>query len=174
MKTFVQKLRALSMQTFGRDVVGSFKEFRVPFVGELWNSFHGGLAMHLGRYNTHLVLGQRSGQPVEALMFRRLSVTTVDPVPGVPVPPRCREIVGEDRRISPMQLYDLAGMALLNHYVVDMDQVRAWAETLRRRRDIVREDDEVLMRDPIPQRVGREEPADVSWRLTMLSPVEVM
>jgi hypothetical protein len=99
-------------------------------------------------------------------------VRQVEPVAGLPLPPRCVEVVGEHRQLDPLQQGDLAGIALLNHYVIDMDEVRNWSSNLARRRRLAREDGGVVLRDALPRRVDPLEPAGVEWRLALLSPVE--
>ncbi len=173
MGQFLVQLRQLSQQTLGRDVVGAEPAlFQVLFVGQLLDSFGPGLAAHLARYNKHLVLGQRAGSPVEGMLLTRLYLGQVDPIEGLPLPPRCREVVGEHRQITPMVMQDLAGIALLNHYVIDMDEVRKWAGDLLQRRRLARQDGLALLRDPLPAYAPALDPAGVEWRLTLLSPVQ--
>jgi hypothetical protein len=166
------KLRDLSQQTLGVDVVGEPKLFELPFVGVLVDSLGPGLPAHLAKYNKHLVMGQRNSRPSEGMILTRLSLRHVDPSAAVPLPPRTVEVIGEHRELEPFEQGDLAGIALLNHYVVDMDEVRAWAETVAARRRVSRADGDVLLRDAIPTRAARGVPAGVEWRLSLLSPVE--
>ena len=79
----LEQLRQASLKILGRDVVGSPRKFTLPFVGVLVDSLGGGLPAHLARFNKHLVLGQRNGAGVEAMVLTRLSVRHVDPVPGL-------------------------------------------------------------------------------------------
>jgi hypothetical protein len=84
------------------------------------------------------------------------------------------EVIGEDRTIrSRSGVYggDLAGVALINHTVIDMDSVREWAGEIRERRRIIREDGGALLDDPLPAADMKLDPVDVQWRLSMLSPV---
>ena len=145
LRYFLRDVRELSTRILGRDVVGKPTTFQVPFVGRLMDSFTGGLGEHLARYNKHLVLGQRNGRPVEAMMLSRLSLRVVDPVPDMPLPANCREVVGDRREFGPMLQNDLAGIALLNHFVIDMDQVRSWALTLQAQRDVARLDGKLMI-----------------------------
>jgi len=168
---FLEDVRKLSQRTLGKDVVGHPPVFQVPFVGRLVDSFGKGLGQHLARYNKHLVLGQRNSRPVEGMMLTRLSLTVVDPEEGIKLPANCREVVGERREIAPLLQHDLAGIALLNHYVIDMDQVRSWAATLLEQRDIARADG-MLLRDRLPEKPEPNLPLDVEWRLNLMSPVE--
>lgn len=168
---FLEDVRELSRRTLGTDVVGQPTIYQVPFVGRLVDSFDKGLGQHLARYNKHLVLGQRNGRPVESMLLTRLSLTVVDPQEGIPLPANCREVIGERRVIVPLLQRDLAGIALLNHYVIDMDQVRSWATSLLEQRDIARADGK-LLRDPLPKDPDPELPLDVEWRLNLMSPVE--
>ena len=169
-RTF-KELRDLSKRVLGKDVVGQPKLFTLPFVGTLVDSLGPGLTAHLAGYNKHLVMGQRSGRPVEGMILTRLSMRHVDPVPGAPMPPRCIEVVGEHRQLEPLDQADLAGIALLNHYVIDMDEVRSWAGTIALRRRIARADGGVVLRDGLPRRAAALEPAGVEWRLALLSTV---
>ena len=165
------RIRRLSQRVLGKDVVGAPPRFALPWVGTMLDSLGSGLPAHLARYNKHLVLGQRFGRPVEGMILTRLSMRLVESVPEVPLPPRCTEVVGENRELQPLDQADLAGIALLNHYVVDMDEVRNWARTIAERRRIAAEDDDVLMTDPLPENSAPMDPAGVEWRLSLLSPV---
>jgi tetratricopeptide (TPR) repeat protein len=167
-----EQLRRMSIQVLGRDVVGDPELFSVPFVGVLVDALGPGLPAHLASFNKHLVMGQRTGQPVEGMILTRLSLRHVDPVAGFPLPPRCTEVVGEHRELEPLNQADLAGIALLNHYVIDMDEVRLWAARIVDRRRAARQDDLALLGDPLPTELGDLEPAGVEWRLALMSPVE--
>lgn len=167
-----EQLRRMSVEVLGRDVVGQPALFSVPFVGVLVDALGPGLPAHFARYNKHLVMGQRNGQAVEGMILTRLSLRHVDPVAGFPLPPRCTEVVGEHRELQPLNQGDLAGIALLNHYVVDMDEVRLWAGRIVERRRVARQDDLALLRDPLPSQADALEPAGVEWRLALMSPVE--
>lgn len=166
------QIRRMSLRVLGRDVVSEPKLFTLPFVGVLVDSLGPGLPAHLARYNKHLVMGQRNGGPVEAMILTRLSVRHVDPVEGLALPPRCTEVIGEHRQLEPLEQADLAGIALLNHYVINMDEVRGWAARIAERRRIARADDSVVLRDALPMQAAGLEPAGVEWRLALLSPVE--
>jgi hypothetical protein len=171
----LEEIRRISIEFLGTDVVGAPRLFKVPFVGTLVDPFAPGLGAHFARYNRHLVLGQRSGGPVEAMLLTRLSVRDLPQEGPLPLAGPCQEVIGEDRAIRPLSGVlggDLAGVALLNHYVIDLDAVFEWAAGLRERRRIVRADGDALLRDPLPS--GRDEldPAGVDWRLTALSPVQ--
>jgi len=168
------ELRRISKEILGRDVVGEPTLFEVPLVGQILDPFSADLCQHFARYNRHFVLGQRAGQPVEGLMLVRLSKRELDQVAELPLDRQAWEVVGEDRRIrSFSSVYggDLAGVALINHYLVDMDSVRDWAREIVERRRIVREDDRVQLEDPLPDDIATLDPAAVEWRLSMLSPV---
>lgn len=168
----IEELRRESVEILGEDVVGQPEIYHVPMVGDLVNPFGDGLGRWFARFNRHLILGQRSGRPVEGMLLTRLSVRELQSVPELPLPARCLEVVGEDREIrtlSGVSGGDLAGVALLNHYVVDMDQVRAWAVNLQDRRRIAADDGLALMADPLPQDVETLQPVDVHWRLTVLA-----
>ncbi len=167
-----ENLRKLSMEVLGKDVVGEPKLFELPFVGTLVDSLGPGLPAHLAKYNKHLVLGRRNSRPVEGMILTRLSMRHVDPAQGVPLPARTTEVVGEHRELEPLDQGDLAGIALLNHYVIDMDEVRSWAGAIADRRRISREDDGVVLRDPLPEDLDPMAPAGVEWRLALLSPVQ--
>ena len=172
---FLAEVRALSMRVLGKDVVGAPDTFTVPFVGELLDPFGDGLAAHLRRYNRHLILGQRAGQPPEGMMLTRLSVRDLDDGGPLALEGRAFEIIGDDRQIESLQGVlggDLAGVALLNHYVIDYDAVLDWALSLRERRAVVREDGDRLLHDPLVPQPDPLDPVDVAWRLLALSPVQ--
>lgn len=171
--TVVGRIRELSQRLLGRDVVGEPATFVAPLVGEMLNPFGTGLCEHLARYNRHLVLGRRAGGTVEGLLTTRLCLRELPPQEQLELPARCFEVVGADRSIRPLGGVlggDLAGVALLNHYLVDHDAVVDWAVGLRVRRRIAHEDGLALTRDPLPGDPGLD-PFDAAWRLTLASPV---
>jgi tetratricopeptide (TPR) repeat protein len=170
----VRQIRELSQRIFGRDVVGAPHRFFVPLVGEMQDPFAGGLAEHLDRYNRHFVLGRRAGGVPEGMMFTRLSLAELGPQPALPLAGRCFEVVTIDRDVRALSGVvggDIAGVALLNHFLVDHDAVREWARTVADRRRIAAADGGALMHDPLPAGVG-DDPLDVSWRLSLVSPVQ--
>jgi hypothetical protein len=90
------------------------------------------------------------------------------------VPARAREIVGEDRTIEARTTLvggDIAGVALVDNYVVDMDAVRDWASALLRMRRIAGEDGLALLRDPLPEPEHPLDPVDAEWRLAVSAPL---
>lgn len=175
LSAFLDDVREVAEEILGEDVVGEPVTYEVPFVGQLVDPFGPGLAEHLRRYNRHLVLGQRSGGPQEGLLLTRISVALLEPGGPLPLAGRSWEVIGEDREIESLQGVlggDLAGVALLNHYVIDYDAVRDWAAAIDVRRRIVRADQHALLKDPVPANVDPLEPVDVAWRLGALSPVQ--
>jgi hypothetical protein len=167
-------LRELSRDVLGRDVLGEPVVFSAPLVGEMLDPFAGGLAAHLDRYNRHLVLGRRAGGVAEGLLLTRLSVEESAPSDELPLPARCFEVVGIDRDVRSLGGVlggDLAGVALLNHFLIDYDAVREWAGSIADRRAIADEDGRALLADPLPAEAG-DDPFDVSWRLAVMSPVQ--
>ena len=168
------RLRELSRRVLGEDVVGDPAQFTAPLVGEMLDPFSGeGLCAHLARYNRHLVLGRRAGGTVEGLMVTRLSVRELPDVLRQELPGRCFEVIGFDRDVQAlggMLGGDLAGVALLNHFLLDHDAVVDWALGLLQRRRVARADGLALLQDPVPGGVGLD-PLDVSWRLCLQSPV---
>ena len=170
----VERARALSVEILGRDCVGAPSMFTAPLVGEMLDPFAGsGLCAHLATYNRHLVLGRRSGGTAEGLMVTRLSVRELPDVARQSLPNRCFEVVGMDRQIRALGGVlggDLAGVALLDHFLIDHDAVDDWALGLLERRRIARQDDLALAQDLVPADVGLD-PLDVAWRLTLRSPV---
>ncbi len=171
-------LRRISLEIFDVDVVGQPEFFQIPMVGTMVDSVGPGLGTHLAKYNKHLVLGQRAGGAAEGLMLTILSKTDLKASAELPVATRCWRVVGEHREIQSLHGVlggDLAGIALLNHYVIDFDAVRDWARTLRQRRDLAGRYG--LLEDPIPApdpsiEGDAMDPLDVHWRLSALSPLE--
>ena len=174
LRDVVARARELSVQVLGEDCVGEPPMFAAPLVGEMLDPFAGtGLCAHLARFNRHLVLGRRSGGTAEGLMFTRLSVRELPEVARQSLPNRCFEVVGMDRDIRALGGVlggDLAGVALLNHFLIDHDAVVDWALGLLERRRVAREDGLALQRDPVPGGVGLD-PLDLAWRLAVRSPV---
>ncbi|MBK8976716.1 MAG: hypothetical protein IPM29_12425 [Planctomycetes bacterium] len=175
-------LREVSARVLGADVVGDVRCYEVPFVGRLVDPFGPGLPAWFRARNRHLVLGSRSGQPPEGMLLTRLSLRDLDDGDGPPettgplrLPGRAREVIGEDRSVDGVQGLlggDLAGVALLDHYLVDLDAAKQWAADLVGRRRTVREDGGALLDDPLPDDAAALDPVDAAWRLAALSPVE--
>ncbi len=172
---FLADARRASLATLGRDVVGEDVRFSVPLVGEMLDPFAAGLCRHLARYNRHLVVGRRSGGTVEGLMFARLSLRDLPADPALPVPGRCREVLGIDRSVRSLSGVlggDLAGVALMNHYIVDHDAVVEWAQSIARRQRIVNEDGGAALADPLPEDCDPLDPLDANFRLSASSSMQ--
>lgn len=168
------RLRQLSVRVFGSDVVGDPPIFSAPLVGEMVDPFRGPLSEHLARFNKHLVLGRRSGGVAEGLLVTRLSVAELPESAELALPTRCLEVIGIDRDVRSLAGVgggDLAGVALLNHFLIDYDAVREWAKSVADRRAIAAEDGLALNTDPLPAQPG-DDPFDAAWRLSVLSPVQ--
>ncbi len=169
----LERIRALSLQVLKRDVVGEPPVFSIPLVGELVDPFEGRLAQHFDRYNRHFILGRRAGGTVEGMLFVRLSSAELPSMPDLPLPGRCYEVIAIDRDVRALAGVlggDVAGVALLNHFLVDYDAVREWARSLADRRRTAAEDGNALTKDPLPSDVGLD-PLDVAWRLAVASPL---
>ncbi|MBX3462538.1 MAG: hypothetical protein KF830_05175 [Planctomycetes bacterium] len=168
----VQRLRDLSQRVFGRDVVGRPTTFSLPWIGEMLDPFTGGLAEHFDRYNRHFVLGRRSGGTAEGMLLTRLSLRELPASSDLDLAGRCAEVVAIDRDVRALAGVlggDIAGVALLNHFLVDFDAVREWAHTIAGRRRTAAEDGMALLDDPLPT-VPDDDPLDVAWRLSLLAP----
>ncbi len=169
---FVAIARRASVEILGRDVVEPDQRFRAPLVGQMLDPFSSGLCRHLARYNRHLVVGRRAGGVPEGLLFTRLSVRDLPEQEGLAVPGRCFEVTCADRSVRSMSGVlggDIAGIALMNHYIVDYDAVVEWAQSIARRQRIVDEDDGVALADPIPDAVDPLDPLDAKFRLAAAS-----
>lgn len=169
----IERLRELSLRVLGRDVVGRPTIFSAPLVGEMVDPFSGELAAHFDRYNKHFVLGRRAGGTAEGLLLARLSLAELPAVAELALPARCFEVVGIDRDVRSLAGVlggDLAGVALLNHFLVDFDAVREWAHGIAERRRVAAEDGGALAQDPLP-RPDEHDPFDAAWRLALQSPV---
>ncbi|HEB53342.1 MAG TPA: hypothetical protein ENI87_08825, partial [bacterium] len=130
----VERIRALSRRVLGRDCVGEVHRYSAPLIGTLLDPFRGGLAEHLARYNRHLVLGRRAGGTVEGLLVVRLSLRELGEQACMPLRGQSYEVIGWDREVRALGGVlgsDLAGVALLNHYLIDYDAVVDWANGLR-------------------------------------------
>jgi hypothetical protein len=169
------EISRLSEEILGRDVVGEPEIFQVPLVGRMVNPFSPGLGAHFASQNKHLVLGQRQSGPIEGLLLTRLSVRSLEQDDALPLASPCIQVVGENREIqvrSGILGGDLAGIALLNHYVIDFDSVRDWATGLIEQRRIAAEDGNSILEDPVPEDCDELDPVDVHWRLPLLSEVQ--
>ncbi|MCB9889868.1 MAG: hypothetical protein H6836_09855 [Planctomycetes bacterium] len=173
-ETVLERIRELSLRVLQRDVVGRPTVFSLPMIGELVDPFTGALAEHFDRYNRHFVLGRRSGGTAEGMLFVRLSLADLPDSEVLDLPGRCLEVVAIDRDVRALAGVlggDLAGVALLNHFLVDYDAVRDWARSIADRRRIAREDGGALANDPLPD-ADPDDPLDVSWRLSLMSSVQ--
>lgn len=169
----VQHIRDLSQRVFGRDVVGQPPTFSLPMIGEMLDPFTGGLAEHFDRYNRHFVLGRRAGGTAEGMLLTRLSLRELPAAADLPLPGRCFEVVAIDRDVRALAGVlggDVAGVALLNHFLVDFDAVRDWAASIAARRRIAAEDGLELRSDPLPV-VADDDPLDTAWHLCLAAPV---
>lgn len=172
---FVAEARRASVEILGRDVVDPDVRFRAPLVGQMLDPFRSGLCRHLARYNRHLVVGRRAGGVPEGLLFTRLSVRDLPEQPGLAVPGRCYEVLCADRSVRSMSGVlggDIAGLALMNHYLVDYDAVVEWAQSIARRRRIVAEDGGAALADPVPDSVDPLDPLDSKFRLSAASSMQ--
>lgn len=172
---FVAEARRASVECLGRDVVDPDVRFRAPLVGQMLDPFASGLCRHLARYNRHLVVGRRSGGVPEGLLFTRLSVRDLPEHAGLAVPGRCLEVLGtdrSDRSRSGVLGGDIAGIALMNHYIVDFDAVVEWAQAIARRQRIVAEDGGAALQDPLPGSVDPLDPLDANFRLSATSSMQ--
>ncbi len=169
-----EEIRRLSLEILGRDVVGEPEIFQVPFVGRMVNPFSAGLGAHFAAQNKHLVLGQRQSGPIEGLLLTRISLRNLAPGEMLPLSSPCIEVVGDNREIQVRNGIlggDLAGIALLNHYVIDFDSVRDWAAGLIEQRRVAAADGNPILTDPLPKDCDDLDPVDVHWRLPLLSTV---
>ena len=171
----LDKLRQISRRILGSDVVGDPDVYAIPLVGQLVDPFGSELAAHLDKYNRHLVLGQRWAGTVEGMLFGRLSLRQLEISQDLPLTGRCFEVVGDDRRIRALGSVlggDVAGVALLDHYIIDFDAVRDWAAGILSRRRIARDEDrDVVLEDPLPTSGDPMDPLDQQWRMSLVSPV---
>ena len=175
LRDLMVRIREASMRILGKDVVADNATFYAPLVGEMLDPFAAGLCLHYQRYNRHLVLGRRSGGTPEGLSFTRLSVRDLPAVAELALPGRCREVIGFDRDVRSLSGVvggDLAGVALLSHYLIDYDAVVEWAAGLAQRRRIVQSDYAAAMQDGWTKASSPLRPLDVGWRLAAMSPLQ--
>lgn len=166
------EVRRSSIAMLGKDVVEPDVRFTLPLVGEMVDPFAAGLSRHLARYNRYIVIGRRAGGVAEGLLFTRLSVRDLPTDPVLPVQGRCREVVGVDRSVRSLSGVlggDLAGVALMNHYLIDHDAVVEWAQSIAARRATTLADRLVVLDDPVPPDTDVFDPLDASYRLAALS-----
>ncbi len=139
----LRQVRAAAVAALGHDVVDPDVRITAPFVGELVDPFRSGLGRRFARYNRHLILGSRSGGRPEGLVFTRLALRDLREQPELPAPGRCLEVLGIDRSVRSLSGVlgsDIAGIALLNHYVLDFDAAVEWGQSIARQRAVVAED----------------------------------
>lgn len=167
------EIRALARSIYGTDVLGESEVLSFPIIGgRIVDPFGPGLARFFDRYGRHLVMGTLD-EPVTRpqLAFgrkvyeRRLPVSTELAVPG-----RAREVIVEEMSFAAttnMGFSEPAGVALWNHYVLDLRKWEEWVDDLDAMWQRMRADPEAVLSDPLPrgQALSMQTPAQVHWRL---------
>lgn len=169
----IDAVREASRQILGEDIVGEPRVLSFPFIGgRIVDPFGPGLPRFFDRYGQHFILGtldeptRRPAVGFGVKVFeRRLPVR-----PGLQVPGRSVEIVLEHWRYASslgLGFSEPAGIALWNHYVLDLRKWDEWVDDLVRMGEVLERDGLALLDDAIPTAdalsLGR--PAQVHWKL---------
>jgi hypothetical protein len=169
----LRRLRRLSVLCLGRDVVGQPRLISFPVVGGvLIDPFGPGLAAWFDHYNRFLVLGALQGGKAVALLGQKIVEARLTPSDDLPLLGQCREVVIEDKYFSnadAVGISDPAGIALWNHYVLDLRSMRRWTSDLVEIRDLLTaEGTQAVLDDPFPRVAPLDftRPSQVNWKLT--------
>jgi len=166
------RLRARSMEELGTDVVGKPAVLKFGTIGmELVDPFGPGLPEWFRSYNRHLLLGRGLGEGFELVVGQKLFERRLPPDPRLPLAGECREVLVESKEIlstSSGTLNDPAGVALWNHYLLDLQSMLKWRyDLLEVERLLVEEGIDNVLADPFPAagRTSMSRPCQVDRKL---------
>lgn len=127
---FLVEARRISVEIYGEDRVGEPIIHHFPLVGlSFIDPIGPGLPSFFSRYNRYFIAGQGLGKGVQFLIARKLGETRLRRSAKLPLKYECREILIENKRFTNLEeggMMDPAGVALWNHYILDLQMVRAW------------------------------------------------
>lgn len=173
LQSVIGRVRELSQRVLGRDVVGQPRILTFPLLGgELLDPFGPGLTRWFDHYNRHLVLGSLSGKQAAVILGVKLFEARLPRQAAMPLLGLCREVVIESKLVSTsaeIGISDPAGIALWNHYVLDLRAMRKWVADLLVMRDRLAEQQlATVLDDPIAPTgaLDMSRPCQVSWKLT--------
>ena len=176
----LDNLRELSQRIYGHDVVGKPRILDFPMLGgELVDPFGPGLPAFFDRYNRHLIFGRLTGSSIGCILGLKLREARLDSRERMPLLGLCREIVLEEKTISitaGFGIIDPAGVALWNHYFLDLRALRNWVADVWQISDSVRTTGAAAVLDtPFVRTVpalDASRPCQVNWRLIAREVVE--
>jgi hypothetical protein len=149
-----KRLRKLSQEILGVDLVGNPKIHDFGMLGSLWSPFGPGLPEYFWQHGFYLLLGRPIGtQGISVLLARRLGHRRVHPSSFLPFEDGVREVLLEEKSFSNRmeELRGTLGVALWDHYILDMDRMIRFLPVFRR-------GDREILEDPFP----RVSPLDMS------------
>ena len=130
LQRFLAAARKNSVEIFGQDFVGEPRIHSFPLLGlSFLDPLGPGLPSFFARYNRYFIAGQGLGKGVQFLIARKMGETRLKRSASLPLQWECREIVVENKRFTNLEeggMMDPAGVALWNHYLLDLQMVRAW------------------------------------------------
>jgi hypothetical protein len=106
------------------------------------------------------------------LLGQKIVEARLTPSDDLPLLGQCREVVIEDKYFSnadAVGISDPAGIALWNHYVLDLRSMRRWTSDLVEIRDLLTaEGTQAVLDDPFPRVAPLDftRPSQVNWKLT--------
>ncbi|MEZ5989130.1 MAG: hypothetical protein R3F30_08410 [Planctomycetota bacterium] len=146
--------RTMSVKVFGQDIVGKPVIHDFPLLGLAFVDPLGpGLPSWFARYRRYLVVGRGLGGGLQFLIGRKLGERRLRPSPDLPLLWECSEVLIESKKASNIDevgFADPAGVAIWNHYLVDLQMVRQWKKDLDRIADMYGTDLPAVLADEAP------------------------
>ena len=160
-----KRLRKRSLEILGVDVVGEPKVLDFGMLGSLWSPFGPGLPEYFWQHGAYLLIGRPIGsQGISVLLARRLGFRRVHPSKNLPFEDGVREVLLEEKSFSNRmdELRGTLGMALWDHYILDMDRMIRFLPVFER-------GDREILEDPFPRvaPLDMSRPCQVSMKLAM-------
>ncbi len=160
-----KSVRKISLQILGEDVVGQPSVLDFGMLGSLWAPFGPGLPEYFWQHGWYLLMGRPIGtQGISVLLARRLGSRRVHPSKTLPFEDGVREVLLEEKSFSNRmdELRGTLGMALWDHYILDMDRMIRFLPVFER-------GDREILEDPFPRvaPLDMSRPCQVSMKLAM-------
>jgi len=158
-------LKKLSKKILGTDVVGSPKVLDFGILGSLWSPFGPGLPEFFWQHGFYILLGRPIGtRGISVLLARRLGSRRVHPSASLPFEDGVREVLLEEKSFSNRmdELSGTLGVALWDHYILDVDRMIRFLPVFKR-------EGREILEDPFPRvpPFDMSRPCQVSVKLAL-------